>query len=336
MKKDIETDLISVIVPIFNVEAYLRPCIESILASTYTTLQIILVNDGSTEHSGEICDEYTRKDTRIEVIHQKNAGLSPARNSGMKAAKGKYISFIDGDDYIHPQMYEVLLEALQEGNYSFSMILGKQVYDNDKSYSIPSAYTKSILTQEIMIKSLFNHIHQQQGIKEVQAQVVWNKLYKRELLDNEFFQETGTEDTEFNCRIYQKSCQAVIIDIPMYYWVQRPTSITHQKVNPRYIDRADSYYLCLQNIPKENTVYRGCCLEKLFKMIINVRYHASNTPYRHLAHLTAKRLKKQTANEFLKNRHIPFHIKLSLLSFYYIPPLYSGFMKLCETKARKK
>lgn len=144
------------------------------------------------------------------------------------------------------------------------------------------------------------------------------------------------EDTEFNCRIYQKSCQAVIIDIPMYYWVQRPTSITHQKVNPRYIDRADSYYLCLQNIPKENTVYRGCCLEKLFKMIINVRYHASNTPYRHLAHLTAKRLKKQTANEFLKNRHIPFHIKLSLLSFYYIPPLYSRFMKLCETKARKK
>lgn len=104
MKKDIETDLISVIVPIFNVEAYLRPCIESILASTYTTLQIILVNDGSTDHSGEICDEYTRKDTRIEVIHQKNAGLSPARNSGMKAAKGKYISFIDGDDYIHPQM----------------------------------------------------------------------------------------------------------------------------------------------------------------------------------------------------------------------------------------
>lgn len=214
MKKDIETDLISVIVPIFNVEAYLRPCIESILASTYTTLQIILVNDGSTDHSGEICDEYTRKDTRIEVIHQKNAGLSPARNSGMKAAKGKYISFIDGDDYIHPQMYEVLLEALQEGNYSFSMILGKQVYDNDKSYSIPSAYTKSILTQEIMIKSLFNHIHPQQGIKEVQAQVVWNKLYKRELLDNEFFQETGTEDTEFNCRIYQKSCQAVIYRYP--------------------------------------------------------------------------------------------------------------------------
>lgn len=101
-------------------------------------------------------------------------------------------------------MYEVLLEALQEGNYSFSMILGKQVYDNDKSYSIPSAYTKSILTQEIMIKSLFNHSTPQQGIKEVQAQVVWNKLYKRELLDNEFFQETGTEDTEFNCRIYQK------------------------------------------------------------------------------------------------------------------------------------
>jgi hypothetical protein len=130
-----------------DIHTFFLLCATVYIGSLWLAMQIILVNDGSTDHSGEICDEYTRKDTRIEVIHQKNAGLSPARNSGMKAAKGKYISFIDGDDYIHPQMYEVLLEALQEGNYSFSMILGKQVYDNDKSYSIPSAYTKSFSKQ---------------------------------------------------------------------------------------------------------------------------------------------------------------------------------------------
>lgn len=120
----------------------------------------------------------------------------------------------------------------------------------------------------------------------------------------------------------------------MYYWVQRPTSITHQKVNPRYIDRADSYYLCLQNIPKENTVYRGCCLESFQddnqREVSCVKHAlpASGTPY-------SEKTKKANSQRVPENRHIPFHIKLSLLSFYYIPPLYSGFMKLCETKARK-
>ena len=120
----------------------------------------------------------------------------------------------------------------------------------------------------------------------------------------------------------------------MYYWVQRPT-VSHIKGKSRYIDRADSYYLCLQNIPKENTVYRGCCLEKLFKMIINVSI-MRQTRLTGIWHTYSEKTKKQTANEFLKNRHIPFLIKLSLLSFYYIPPLYSGFMKLCETKSTKK
>lgn len=135
-------------------------------------------------------------------------------------------------------------------------------------------------------KSLFNHSTPQQGIKEVQAQVVWNKLYKRELLDNEFSKRPVQKilsSTAGSIKILS-SCHNryphVLLGTTTYEY---HTS----KVNPRYIDRADSYYLCLQTFQR-NTVYRGCCLEKLFKMIINVRYHASNTPYRHLAHLTAK------------------------------------------------
>ena len=118
-------DLISIIVPIYNVEGYVSTCIDSLLRQTYPHLQIILVDDGSTDRSGAICDKYARQDTRIEVIHQENAGLSAARNSGLKRAIGELIAFVDGDDYVHPQMYDTLYRALRSGDYDFSMVLGK-------------------------------------------------------------------------------------------------------------------------------------------------------------------------------------------------------------------
>ncbi|MGN0514976.1 MAG: glycosyltransferase family 2 protein, partial [Lachnospiraceae bacterium] len=219
--------LISVIVPVYNTEDYLRPCIESILRQTYPYLQIILVNDGSTDHSGEICDEYKLKDSRIEVIHQENGGVSIARNIGMKLAKGEYVSFIDSDDYIHPQMYEFLLQSIKEDEYSFSMVLGKRVYDYNNYFQHHKLFKKHPLTQEQMIKGLFNSAPVN-GVDELQMIVVWNKLYKRELLEEELFRKTGTEDTEFNCRIYLHAHQAILIEEAMYYWVQRSSSITHQ------------------------------------------------------------------------------------------------------------
>ena len=329
-------DLISVIVPIYNVEPYLRPCIESILAQTYTHLQIILVDDGSTDSSGEICDEYAGKDNRIEVIHQKNAGISPARNTGLERARGEFISFVDGDDFIHPRMYEVMLEVLLAGEYSFSMILGKMVYENDDNrYAIVTPYAKTVLTQEVLMRSLFNHTPLQ-DMEEWQIQVVWNKLYRREQLKDEFFRQTGTEDTEYNNRIFLKSSQVAVIDASLYYWVQRPSSITHQKVNARYIDRANSYYLCLQDISQDRPLYRACCLEKLYKTMVNVRYHATGTPFHELACRTVKELKGKTFKEFVTSKHISFRMKFLLILFYYLPPLYSGFMKVCEAKARRR
>lgn len=100
--------LISIIVPIYNVELYLEKCIESIINQTYKNLEIILVDDGSTDSCGKICDEYAKKDNRIKVIHKINGGLSDARNKGMEIAKGKYIGFVDGDDYVASDMYETL------------------------------------------------------------------------------------------------------------------------------------------------------------------------------------------------------------------------------------
>ena len=107
-------DLISVIVPVYKVEKYLKRCVDSILAQTYTCLEVILVDDGSPDGCPAICDEYAREDRRVRVIHKENGGLSDARNAGIDAAKGKFLGFVDSDDYVHPRFYELLLQALKE------------------------------------------------------------------------------------------------------------------------------------------------------------------------------------------------------------------------------
>ena len=108
--------LISVIVPIYNVETYLPQCLDSIIVQTWNNLEIILINDGSTDNSGHICDAYVAKDSRIKVVHKSNGGLSAARNSGLDIANGEYIGFVDSDDWIEPTMYENLFAGFSLGN----------------------------------------------------------------------------------------------------------------------------------------------------------------------------------------------------------------------------
>ena len=112
IKEVTEENKISVIVSIYNIEKYIQRAVESICAQTYSNLEIILVDDGSTDSSGRICDEYAKKDNRIRVIHKKNGGLSSARNEGIKAATGEYIAFVDGDDWVDKSMYEDMLKAM--------------------------------------------------------------------------------------------------------------------------------------------------------------------------------------------------------------------------------
>ena len=105
---------ISVIVPVYKVEAVLKKCLDSIITQTYENLEIILVDDGSPDSSGKICDEYSKRDSRVKVIHKKNAGVAAARNSGLKVATGKYCTFVDSDDYIEPVMYQSMIQIAEE------------------------------------------------------------------------------------------------------------------------------------------------------------------------------------------------------------------------------
>ena len=324
--------MISVIVPIYNVEEYLPTCIESILNQTYKDLEILLIDDGATDNSGKICDEYAKRDNRCVVIHQQNKGLSGARNTGLNHATGEYISFIDGDDYIHPQMLEILYEALQKGDYDFSMITFKQVEKYSKEDVAVTVNNKNTLIVKLssLMKRLYNVNDSSLKWSEVNFQVVWNKLYKRSLISNLRFKQTSSEDIEFNNRVYLRVKSCILVNVPLYYWVQRVSSITKQPINKNFINRADSYILCLYEIPIGNDLYRAMCLEKLYKTIVNVRYRSKKNKLYDYAISHTLILKQQTIKEFVRNKHISLSKKIGLLLFLYIPETYNCFMFINE------
>lgn len=326
--------MISVIVPVYNVEEYLPTCIESILNQTYKDLEILLIDDGSTDNSGRICDEYAKRDNRCIVIHQPNKGVYNARNTGLEHVKGEYISFIDSDDYIHPQMLEILYETLQKGDYDFSMVAYKKVWDYSKYTPITKINTH-ILDTSTLIHRLYNINYKNNNLPEMSCQVLWNKLYKKSLIAQSRFKITGSGDTEFNNRIYLKTKSAIYIDTPLYYWHQRTTSITHQSINLNFIDRVNSYFLSLNEISQKDIDYRACCLEKLYKTMINVRYHAQNTKFQNYTVKLIAQIKEHTIKEFLTNKSIKQVTRLGLLIFFYMPFLYCIFISLSKFKTIK-
>ena len=172
-----DKELVSIIVPIYNVEKYLIKCIESILNQTYKNLEIILVDDGSTDSCNKICDRYKKIDKRVVVIHKKNGGLSSARNIGIKKAKGKLISFVDSDDYIKPNMIEELKNNMYFYNSDISVCDYYYIIDGKRQISDNNNLKRNCITK---YKNKFIY-------KPNSA--VWNKLYKKNLFEQIKFPE---------------------------------------------------------------------------------------------------------------------------------------------------
>ncbi len=227
---------ISVIVPIYNVEKYLRNCIESIINQTYLNLEIILVNDGSTDKSLSIIEEYSYKDERIKVINKANGGLSSARNAGLEIAKGTYISFIDSDDWIELNMYEVLIENITKYNAEISIISTKTV---DECGNVLEYNTELIdkdievfNKQEIMSKYLLG--------SWIPA---WDKLYRRELFDKIRFPIGKiNEDEAIMLKVFDQINSVVVSNKVMYNYVKRPMSITTSNFSEKKFDWLNNAY----------------------------------------------------------------------------------------------
>lgn len=214
-------ELITVVVPVYNIENYIGKCIESILNQTYKKLEILIINDGSTDNSKTICEKY--KDDRLQIITKKNGGLSDARNFGLKKAKGKYILFIDGDDFIEPNMIEVLYENLIKTDSDISACSFKYYYEDGSVLDYYSHNDENSIVEMNQEEALKNIVNNNIAFK----QCAWNKLYKIELFtDIEYPFGKIYEDMGTTYKLILKSKKIVYTHKNLYYYVQRGNSIT--------------------------------------------------------------------------------------------------------------
>lgn len=319
--------MISVIVPIYNVELYLANCINSILRQTYEKFELLLIDDGSTDNSGNICDDFADHDTRCKTIHQKNLGEAGARNTGLDIAKGEYIAFIDADDYVHPQYLEILYKMICENKCEISVVEYENVQNMyyEISYGIKKCYNTKSLWQKKLIEELFS---------KTSFMTVWGKLYKRELLHEvRFISREIALDVEFNSRVYQTAQKAVVADVKLYYWMNRSSSISRTLFSQRNIDAIDCYKFALDNIQKNKTMYRAYALQRLYKVILYTRYNTT-LEFKSTVRSKVSPIVSCTISEFICNRYIPFIKKCSLLLFYYMPFLYRLFRWWLEKQAK--
>lgn len=215
-----QNPLISVIVPVYNVAAWLPRCVDSVLAQTYQNLEILLIDDGSTDASGEICDAYAEKDPRIRVIHKKNGGLSSARNAGLDVSNGQYLGFVDSDDWIEPEMYAQML-ALMERNEAQLVCAGRYDVDGDTGRKTIGLCPKrqECITGEELAGRIFLWDHCDSS--------ACDKLYRRELFDGIRYPEGKTcEDVPVTYRLALKAHRAVLCDKPLYNYFHRSGSIS--------------------------------------------------------------------------------------------------------------
>lgn len=214
--------IVSIIVPIYNTEKYLRKCVDSILKQTYENLEVILVNDGSPDNSLEICREYERLDSRVKVINKKNGGLSSARNAGLEICTGKYITFVDSDDYLEKNAIKHLIENIKEGDADIAYI---------HEIIVDEEYDEKQINLDEHIKTIYYSRNFLSAICERKVNcAVWGKLFKRELFDVLRFNETRLNEDFllFSEMLLEKEVKIIEDTYNGYYYLERINSISRQ------------------------------------------------------------------------------------------------------------
>lgn len=256
-------DLVSVIVPIYKVENYLKKCVDSIRNQTYQNLEIILVDDGSPDNCGRICDNYQQEDNRIKVVHKDNGGLSDARNAGIDVATGTYIVCIDSDDYIHPKMIELLYNAVVANGADISVCAFKKIKD-DEQQDVPDINRPDVVViekKEDKIQYFFESNYEE-------FTVAWNKMYPSDFFENIRYPKGKIHEDEFTTyKLMEKADKVAYIKNPLYYYVQRGDSIMGEAFNEKRLLRLDAYLERMEhyrNLKKYDWYEKVLFLYKLF------------------------------------------------------------------------
>ena len=316
--------LVSVIIPAYNIEDYIGRCLDSIISQTYKNLEIIVVDDGSRDHTGEILDNYAKKDRRIKVIHKENGGVSSARNKGIEAAEGDYIGFIDGDDLIESEMYKTLVDLLEEENADIAHC-GYQMVFPDRVDYYHNTGKKKIQTTEEGLKDLLSGEMIEPGLV--------NKLYKKELIKNCRLDETVkiNEDLLMNYQLFKLSQKSVYYDITPYSYMIRSRSATG--ANSLITKREDA--LRVLNQIKDDCINNNL-LSIIYKRYIYLlmsicRDDLKDRSYIEYQKKQRKQLKKELKTDVFKSC-IPKKLKYMSLFSCYLPHIMKVIYKMYDLK----
>ena len=299
-------DLISVIVPIYNVEEYLPRCIDSIINQTYKNLEIILVDDGSPDNCPKICDEYAKKDTRIKVIHKQNGGVSSARNAGLDNATGSYISFVDSDDWIDQKLYELLVNVATKNQSEMvcSGFVDCYVDSNKQIIRCPNSNTV-VFTDEQILDNYYNQYFPQ-------FTVPWAKLYKSTIFTDLRYNKMIYEDSEILFKIIHKVKSVTIIAFSGYYYQKRNHGLVNGEIKKTMVD---SLKILCKNRVSDIEIY----FPKFMYKEIAVRLTDIGSTYRRCKN---KELKKELRDLFIEywkkyKKYLSFKYKRTYKCYLY-------------------
>ncbi|AGK55737.1 glycosyltransferase family 2 protein [Bacillus sp. 1NLA3E] len=311
---------ISIIVPVFNVERFIHDCVDSILGQTFKDFELILVNDGSIDRSGDICDEYSKKDDRIIVIHKENGGQSSARNRGIDLAKGDYIGFIDSDDWIDKDMYEVLYKKAIETDTDISACniieyqkdSTKRLFCNDSTYQI---YDRNSAMNEIFLNQRLTYSP-------------CNKIYKKDLFNCLRFKEGYIlEDMDFAYKIIHQSNKIFYTGQAMYNYRYNDKSTLRKTFSKKRLDeysvRKEMYAFYLENYPAQaDEVYAEWFLKGL-ELYINIEkyYRNEKKQYKYLIDVD-RRILKSLVGKKSYNKKKKILLSIGLISINLLVTVY--------------
>lgn len=321
---EVNNTLISVIIPVYKVERYLRRCIESVINQTYTNLEIILVDDSSPDNCPTICDEYAAKDKRIKVIHKKNGGLSDARNAGLNICKGEFITFIDSDDWITHQYIEILLEIMIKENADIVIGENEIAYNNKKLSKQKKPFKTTNYTKEESLVALFKK-------NLISHTVSWGKLYKRNLFNDLRFPIRRFHEDEFTTyKLFYNSKKVSYTTETLYFYQQRLDSITSHSHSEDFILAKEQQITFLLQANLTNII--PFILSSLCWFQLRTLWELHKKGNSTIKQDIIKDLKRNSCNPFFKD--ITFRHKAFLAFFIRHPQFYILYKQWTEKTLR--
>lgn len=309
-------EIISVIIPVYKVQEYLDRCIESVVTQTYRNLEIIIIDDGSPDECPAMCDRWAAKDDRISVIHKENEGVSIARNVGLKEAKGAWISFVDSDDWLHPQFFELLLH---QAHQSIADVIVSDHLRTEEVVSFEKYSISDIKFSRMTIDGVFHNSHVRN--------YVWGKIYKAELLRDKAFDEEISfgEDALFNVTVFRtEGIEVYYTSEKLYFYYDRDNSVVNTLSRLKQTALYEKY-IELAIIETREDI-KSIYLTESMKRALRSRYSASFNPELIDVIPKCNEILNKGLKEYLPLKSVSLKLKIAYTLFVKLPQLY----RLCR------